>query len=195
MKKQVSIILFMIIILFCFITNVSAQENLISTTTKDKVMFIKDDNGKFYYSWSFDKDEYNKEGLEFDLKINFESKYETRINELTGINVKKKYISFNHEGDLPITATIKVGVKDTFSNSDKLYLYHYDSNKNEIKLIDENIKVINGNASFEIDSCSDYFLTLSPLKDVKANTNNNGIIIIGMIIVIVGLVGYTLMRN
>ena len=50
MKKQVSIILFMIIILFCFVEHVSANDNLLSTTTKDKVMFIKDYNGKFYYS-------------------------------------------------------------------------------------------------------------------------------------------------
>ena len=58
----------------------------------------------------------------------------------------------------------------------------------------KDVKVNNGLVSFEIEHCSDYFLTLSVVKEASGN-NNNGVIIVGMIIIIVGLVGYTLLKN
>ena len=45
-----------------------------------------------------------------------------------------------------------------------------------------------------IEHCSDYFLTMSIVKEAS-NKNNNGVIIIGMLVVIVGLVGYTMFKN
>lgn len=195
MKKQMLTILFVIIIFFTFMVNASASNNLLETKTKNKVMFIKDDDGKFSYSWSFDKDEYNKNAFDFDLGISFTSSNEVKINELIDSDIKKKYVSFNYHGNLPSTATIKLPVSDEFNDGDKLYLYYYDEENGKIELAGSNIKVINGNVSFEIKHCSDYFLTMASIKNAENSTNHNGIVIVGMIIVIVGLVGYTLMRN
>lgn len=193
MKKKFFIIL--LILFFCFMLNVDASSNLIETKTKDKVMFIKDDGKEFLYSWSFEKDEYNKNAFDFDLGIEFNSPNRKEINDLIGEDINKKYLSFNYHGNLPSTATIKTSVEDLFKEGEKLNLYYYNEEENKLELISSNIKVINGKVSFEIEHCSDYFLTLAKVKNAQNNENNGGIIIVGMVIVIVGLIGYTLSRN
>lgn len=195
MKKHALMFSFVIVIFFLGMINTSASNNLLETKTKNKVMFIKDENGKFSYSWSFNKDEYNKNAFDFDLGISFTSPNEKEIENLIDTDVKKKYVSFNYHGNLPSVATIKVPVDDAFKEGDKLSLYYYNPTTSQIELINSNIKVINGNVSFEIEHCSDYFLTMAVIKNAEDSTNNNGIVIVGMVIVIVGLIGYTLMRN
>lgn len=54
--------------------------------------------------------------------------------------------------------------------------------------------VMNGYVTFDIDHCSDYFLTLSIVKEASGKSNN-GVVIIGMLIIIVGLVGYTIFKG
>ena len=191
MKKMFLII---VATFFLFSFNVKASNNLLRTDTKNEVMFIKDIDGKFLYSWSFEKEEFKKHEFEFDLEIGFTSPNKEDIDKLVDSEIKRKYISFNYHGDLPTTATIKVPVSDKFEEGEKLMLYYYNPDKDVIELIQSNIKVINGNVSFDIEHCSDYFLAKAIVKDAEG-TNNGGILIVGMIVVIVGLIGYTLMRN
>ena len=157
-------------------------------------MFIKDSNGRFNYSWSFDKKEYYKNYFKFDLNINFKSSNEKKIDSLIKSKIKKEYVSFDYHGKLPSSATIKIPVSNKFNEGDELKLYYYDDKEDQIELVDSNVKVINGYVSFEIDHCSDYFLTLSIVKEAS-NKNNNGMIIIAMLIIIVALVGYTMFKN
>lgn len=192
--KKIFVTIFTIVIFFICASTISASSNLIKTETKDKVIFIKDKNDSFSYSWAFDKDEYGKKEFDFDLGINFSTPNKKKIESLIKDDVKAKYISFNYHGDLPSSASIKLPVNDMFKDGKSLNLYYYNENKNEIELITTGVKVINGYVTFEIDHCSDYFLTLSIVKEASGN-NNNGIIITGMIIVIVGLIGYTLIKN
>ncbi len=191
--KKILIIFLAIFLSFAGISSIRASEKLIKTETKDRVMFIQDKNGEFLYSWSFDKNKYNKSDLEFDMTINFESPNEDKINNLISSDIIKEYISFNYHGILPTTATIKVPVNN-FNDGERLKLYYYDEDTNEIELVDDNVLVKNGYVSFEIDHCSDYFLTLSIVNEAS-NTNNNGMLIIGMLIIIVGLIGYTIFKN
>lgn len=191
--KKIFIIFLAVVLSFAGISSISASDKLIKTETKDKVMFIQDRNGEFLYSWSFDKNEYNKSDLEFDMTINFKSPNKEKINNLISNNIKKEFVSFNYHGDLPGKATVKVPVKN-FEDGQRLNLYYYNENTNEIETIRNNIMVQNGYASFEIDHCSDYFLTLSVVKEASGG-NNNGVLIIGMLVVIVGLVGYTIFKN
>lgn len=191
MKKLIFLLL---ICFFTFNINVKASDNLLKTEGKDKVMFIKDNDGSFLYSWSFDKDEYKKNEFEFDLGIEFTSDNKKEINDLIGETIEKKYVSFSYHGELPSTATIKVPVSDKFKDGEKLILYYYNPEKNIIEIIKSDVKVINGNVSFDIEHCSDYFLSKAVVKNAQG-TNNGGIIIVGMVVVIVGLIGYTLMRN
>lgn len=193
MKNKILVIILTAIFSFIGISNVSASDNLIKTETKNKVIFIKDENGSFSYSWTFDKDDYKKNEFDFDLGITFTSK-KKQIEKLINDDVKAKYISFNYHGDLPSSSSVKIPVDDMFKDGEKLNLYYYNDKKDKIELVKTLVKVTNGYVTFEIDHCSDYFLTLSIVKEAE-NNNNNGIIIVGMIIIIVGLIGYTLIRN
>ncbi len=190
--KRILLIFILCFLLFPF--NVRASDNLLRTDTKNEVMFIKDIEGKFLYSWSFEKEEFKKNEFDFDLDIEFSSPNKEDIDKLVEKNISRKYISFNYHGDLPTIATIKVPVSDMFKDGDKLKLYYYNPDKDVIELVGSNIKVINGNVSFDIEHCSDYFLTKAIVENAEG-TNNGGIIIVGMVVVIVGLIGYTLMRN
>lgn len=191
--KKISIIFLAVIFSFVGMLSVEASNRIIKTETKDKVMFIKEKDGKFEYSWSFDKAAYNKSGFEFDMGIKFKSPNKKDINELISKSMKKEYVSFNYHGSLPASATIKVPINN-FNDGDRLNLYYYNDSSNKIETIKNNVMVKNGYVTFEIDHCSDYFLTLSVVKEASGN-NNNGVIIIGMLVVIVGLVGYTIFKN
>lgn len=192
--KRMFVTIFMIAIFFIGTSTISASDKLIKTETNDKVMFIKEHDGKFMYSWSFDKKEYESKGFEFDMGIKFKSPNKIEINRLISKGMKKEYVSFNYHGNLPSEATIKVPISK-FKDGEKLNLYYYNSETNEIETIASYVIVSNGYASFKIDHCSDYFLTLSIVKEASGGNNNNGIIIIGMLVVIVGLVGYTIFNN
>lgn len=191
--KKIILVILLIITLFVKTNIISASHKLIKTETNDKVMFIKEQDGKFMYSWSFDKKAYESKGFEFDMGIKFKSPNKTKINELIGKNIKKEYVSFNYHGNLPSVATIKVPISK-FNDEDRLNIYYYDDVSNKIEAIKNNVMVKNGYATFEISHCSDYILTTSTIQNAT-NTNNNGIIIIGMLVVIVGLVGYTIFNN
>lgn len=190
--KKVHVILIAVIFMFAFLNNVNASNNLIKMENKNKVIFVSDDKGEFSYSWIFDKEEYNLNQFDFDLGISFNDK--KNINSLIKEDIDAKYISFDYHGDLPSSASVKVPINDKFKDGDRLNLYYYNEDKNKIELVSSGIKAINGYATIEITHCSDYFLTLSIVKEAESE-NNNGIIIVGMIIVIVGLIGYTLMQN
>lgn len=198
MKKIMFMLIIFTLLFFIKIHVVNAfydSNNLMKTVTKDKIIYIKDDdNGSFNYSWTFDKEEYEKNEFEFDLSINFTSNNQYEIEKRLKHDEKNKLISFNYHGNLPTSAMIKVLVSDKFKDGDKLKLYYYDDETKDVELIDSNVKVINGCVSFEIKHCSDYFLTLAVVNDVN-KSNNNGIIIISMIIIILGLIGYTLFNK
>lgn len=190
MKK----VLVALVILFAGINSVNASDNLMKMETNDKVIFVSDEKGSFSYSWTFDKDEYNWNQFDFDLGINLSNKKKKNIEPLIKDDIKAKFVSFNYHGNLPSTANVKLPINDMFKDGDKLNLYYYNEKTNKIELVSSGVKVINGFATIEIEHCSDYFLTLSIVKEAEGK-NNNGIIITGMIIVIVGLIGYTLVRN
>lgn len=105
--KKVMIMFFAVTLFFLINTQrVSASDDIIKTVTKDKVIFIKGANGKFNYSWTFDKDDYDKNSFDFDMGIKFKTDRRHDINNLVG-NVKKKYVSFNYHGGLPAMATVR----------------------------------------------------------------------------------------
>ena len=193
MKRKVLIIFLAIILSFTGISSISASDKLIRTETKDKVMFIQDKDGEFAYSWSFNKAEFKQNEFEFDMGIKFKSPNKDEINSLISENMKKEYVSFNYHGDLPGVATIKIPTSK-FDDNDRLNLYYYNDVTKKIETVQTNVMVMNGYVTFDIDHCSDYFLTLSIVKEASGKSNN-GVVIIGMLIIIVGLVGYTIFKG
>lgn len=194
MKKHIFLFLLVMAILFANVDKVCASNGVVKTKTNDKVIFIQSRNGKFDYSWSFDKKDFNKKDFDFDMKISFQNDKLYDLDKLLGNKNKKKLISFNYHGVLPGKATIKVSVQDSFKDGDVLSLYYYDEDEEKVELVEKRIKVINGHITFDIEHCSSYFVTASIVND-PSKTSDNGTIIIAMIIVIVGLVGYTIFKN
>ena len=54
--------------------------------------------------------------------------------------------------------------------------------------------VSGGYVTFDISHCSDYFFNHVRCEKTEG-ANNNGVIIIGMLVIIVGLVGYTIFKT
>ena len=191
--KKVSIILLAFLVFILHVSSISAEDKVNKIETKDKVIFTFSEKGKFLYSWSFDKKSYNNNGFEFDMGIKNKSLFEKKINKLTDKKTPKEFVSFNYHGDLPSDATIKLPV-NSFKDGDRLNLYYYNDETGKIETIKSNIMVSGGYVTFDITHCSDYFLTMSVVKNAEG-ANNNGVIIIGMLVIIVGLVGYTIFKN
>lgn len=191
--KKISIILLAFLVFILHVSSISAEDKVNKIETKDKVIFTFSENGKFLYSWSFDKKSYNNNGFEFDMGIKNKSSFEKKINKLTDKKTPKEFVSFNYHGNLPSSATIKLPAYN-FKDGDRLNLYYYNDETGKIENIKSNIMVSGGYVTFDISHCSDYFLTMSIVKNAEG-ANNNGVIIIGMLVIIVGLVGYTIFKN
>ena len=191
--KKISVILLAFLVFFLHVSSISAENKVNKIETKDKVIFTFSENGKFLYSWSFDKKSYNNNGFEFDMEIKNKSLFEEKINKLTDKKTLKEFVSFNYHGNLPSSATVKLPAHN-FKDGDRLNLYYYNDETGKIETIKSNIMVSGGYVTFDITHCSDYFLTMSVVKNAEG-ANNNGVIIIGMLVIIVGLVGYTIFKN
>ncbi len=191
--KKISVILLAFLVFFLHVSSISAENKVNKIETKDKVIFTFSENGKFLYSWSFDKKSYNNNGFEFDMEIKNKSLFEEKINKLTDKKTLKEFVSFNYHGNLPSSATVKLPAHN-FKDGDRLNLYYYNDATEKIETIKSNIMVSGGYVTFDITHCSDYFLTMSVVKNAEG-ANNNGVIIIGMLVIIVGLVGYTIFKN
>jgi len=176
--------------------------NISKTRTKDEIIYEVIDKSKdLTYSWTFpNNDDFNK-----SLKDNMEIDLDLRLQLLTNIenknidnlvtNEDKLIIAFNHHGELPTKAKIKLDVSDKYKNGDKLYLYYYNEEMNQIEYIQNGITVTNGKIEFEITHCSNYLLTASIVQDAVNNPKNINIIIIVMVVVIIVLIGATLFQN
>lgn len=192
--KKIFIILFIVILPFFKIDSLTAKEELIKTETKNKIIFVKDKDGSFSYSWSFNKDNYSSDDFLFNMNIKNNTFNQDEIEKIIDKDIKKEYISFDYHGKLPSVATIKIKT-DKFKDGQRLNLYYYNEDTNKIEKISNNILVKNGFVSFDISHCSDYFLTLSIVNNAEHEKNNYGVVIIGMMCVIIALIGYTIFKN
>ena len=86
--KKIFICLISILSCFVCINTLHAKDEFIKTETKNKVMFIKDNKGKFNYSWSFDKDNYKDEDFSFDMKITNKTLYKNEIDNIINKSMK-----------------------------------------------------------------------------------------------------------
>lgn len=142
------------------------------------------------YSWSFDKDKI-EERITLNFNIDFESTDKEEIDSIAG-DMDKVYVSFSHHGSLPSSARIKVDVSQKFRDGNKLYLYYFNEDTKKIEFIDDNIKVKDGYAEFEIQHCSEYFLTGAIVNDAVNNPKNLNYVIVGLVVVVIGLIAYTI---
>ena len=176
--------------------------NMTKTETNDEVIYeIINKKKNLTYSWTFKKDDKYKNSLKDNMEIDLNMgldiltniQNETLNNMVT--NEDKLVIAFEHHGTLPTSAKIKINVSDKYKDGEKLYLYYLNEEKNIIEYIDNNLPVKNGYVEFEIEHCSNYFLTASIVQDAVGNPKNINLIIIVMVVVIIVLIAATLFQN
>lgn len=172
------------------------------TETEDYYYYnIEDYDRDLSYSWKFQKDKNQKISVEESLNIDADLRLS--LNALTKdtktieskVEQKKLIITFDHHGKLPLEATVRVNVSNRFQENDKLYLYYYNPEKDQIEYIAHNVEVENGYVEFTISHCSDYFLTAAVVNDAVGNPKSINYIIIGLIVVVFILVAITLLQS
>lgn len=184
---------------------VIAMENnktkMIKTETKDYYYYeIKDYERDLEYSWKFLK---NKDDdiavedslyIEEDLRLSLDANTNNtaKINE--EVKNDKLIITFDYHGDLPLETTVRLNIQNRFKNGEELYIYYYNPELDQIEYVDHGIEVKNGYVEFQIDHCSDYFLTAAVVNDAVNNPQSINLIIIGLVIVVFILIAITLFQ-
>ena len=174
------------------IVEIKDDENKISNkiikTLKGKNIDLtinKYENNNIKYVWTINGKNID-DIFEFDTLVKFESTKAEKVNILTnfsnGIN-----LNYAHNGTLPKNTKFKVYVGDKYKDDDKLNLYYYDEEKNTLILKYEALVVKSGFVEFNIEHCSEYFLTQAVLH-TKDYTSLFIIIIIIQFILIVLLI-------
>lgn len=169
----------------------NADVEIFKSESSNYISYIVEDYERnLTYSWQFEKtSEKNnsvKDNLILDINLRLSLDSDTKgakaIKE--DVSQKKLIVSFDHHGKLPTNATIRINVKDRFKNNERLYLYYYNPEKDQIEFIEKNLKVTNGYVEFTIDHCSDYFLTGAVVNNAVNNPKNINLIIIGLGVIV-----------
>ena len=204
MKQNIKIFIFtLVIISFFFCKNVNAlSTHITKTETNDYYLYdVVDNERNLTYSWKFLKEENKNTSVEEnmyidnDLRLSLDAstKDTKRINEK--VKNDKLIITFDYHGMLPLEAKVKIDVSDKFNDGEKLYLYYYNPDSDEIEYMDNVVFVKNGMAEFQIKHCSDYFLTAAVVNDAVNNPQSVNYIIIGLIVVVFILIAITLKQS
>ena len=151
------------------------------------------ENKKLIYSWSVNGNEI-KEAKEFTTSIIYSSENVKEIYKLSNY-ADGIYVNFKHNGDLPKGTKIKLYIGDKFEDGNIVKVYHYNTSKKTLDFIEEDLKVTGGYIEFEIEHCSEYFVTMSQIG-IKEESSINIFMILSIIelIIIIGLVAFGFMK-
>lgn len=171
-----------------------------SENSKEVVYNVIDYERNLTYSWSFSKENIDiplAESLEMDINLRLNIDAITNntniINEK--VNDNKLIVTFDYHGSLPTKAKVLVDVQNKFKNGEHLYLYYYNPELDQIEFIDKDIVVKDGYVEFEIDHCSDYFLTGAVVNEAVNNPKSINYVIIGLGIIVFILIAITLIQS
>lgn len=167
----------------------------ITKTITDREVIIKliEKRTNEEYSWSFNKNNV-KDEIKLDFNIDFKSKKEKEIKKVTD-DSDKLYISFSHHGELPKGTKVKLNVSQKFKNGDVLALYYYNEEQKKAEFIKDGIKVIDGYVEFDIDHCSEYFLTQAIVNNVEETPKILNKIIIALTFIVIAFGAYTIFKD
>ncbi len=132
------------------------------------------DTNALLYSWIFDGPKMESSDFNVNLVLktgNTENK--DKINALIpSAKENPLNLHFNHEGALPTGTRVRLDVSGTYANGDKLTLYYYNPATNKLEEKVTNIEVIDGNAEFALEHCSDYVLAKEKTAANNAQTSS-----------------------
>lgn len=182
------------------INNNEPYKILKTEKTNEIIYNVIDYERNLTYSWSFLKDDYTKPLADsLIMDINLRLNIDAITNNTNIINEKvaenKLIVSFDYHGELPTKATVRINVSDKFKNGDKLYLYYYNPELDQIEFMEKNILVKDGYAEFTIEHCSDYFLTGAVVNEAVGNPKSINYVIIALGAVVFILIAITLKQS
>ncbi|MDD2409729.1 MAG: cadherin-like beta sandwich domain-containing protein [Bacilli bacterium] len=151
---------------------------------QDLRFIINNSENKELYRWDFKLENLKNTNIspKLDIEIN-NSSYKEEILKITKSNPITN-LTFKHEGLLPGKSTVTINLANIYKDGNIVNLYYYDKNNKTIKLIKKNISIVNGNVTFDINHCSEYFLTNNIIQDIEVNDSQSGEIIVYIIIAI-----------
>lgn len=170
-------------------------DSMISKEDIDKIKVNKkilrlnyyNEDRKIIYSWIINGKEI-KESKDFSTAITFTTENIKEIYKLSNY-ADGLYINFDHSGDLPTGTKIKLYVGDKFEDGSITKIYHYDNTKKSLINIKNDLKVIDGYVEFDIEHCSEYFLTMSTIENIiKKETSSLTIFMIFTVIELIVII-------
>lgn len=187
------------------------SSEVLASNTGTRIMKIESENYISYivedherdltYTWQFEKTDefYNNvnENLEIDvnLRLSLDAYNEVTEDINNRVDQNKLIVTFDHHGKLPSNATVRVNVADKFQDGDDLYLYYYNEETSQIEYMEHHLEVKDGYVEFNIDHCSNYFLTAAVVNDAVNNPKSVNYIIIGLGVIVFILIAVTLSQS
>ena len=172
------------------------------TETENYYLYnVEDYERKLTYSWKFEKDKSKRVSIEDSLKIDEDLRLSidahTKDTDIINqrVDQKKLIVSFDYHGLLPLETTVRINVAGRFLNGEKLYLYYYNPELDQMEYIEHELEVKDGFVEFQIDHCSDYFLTAAVVNDAVNNPQSVNYVIIGLVVVVFVLIVLTLKQS
>jgi len=155
-----------------------SKEDIIKIKNSKKIIKLNyyDENNKLLYSWIVDGKKIDKE-YEFLTSITNISEHIKEISLLSNY-ADGLYLNFKHNGDLPKGTKIKAYVGDKFTAQSMINIYHYNKENNSLELVKNNLIVNSEYIEFDIEHCSEYFLTMSNINIIQNNANSINIYMI-----------------
>lgn len=157
--------------------------------SKETISFnYYNEDKKMIYSWVVDGASI-KEPIEFNTNLNFVSEDKEEIGKLSNY-ADGFYLNFEHNGKLPEGTKIKVYVGDKFKDNESVNVYYHNKENSSLDTIKKDLVVTDGYIEFDIEHCSDYFVTRSEIQGaITTNSNINIFMIVSIIefIVIIAL--------
>ena len=138
-------------------------EALAKAPTKDITFSFEDELGDEVYSWNFASKELKDATTAIkSFAIDPEAKVDvvTAAVEATKTDGKTETIHFAHDGELPGTATVTTETKLPDGTA---YLYYFNPETKKLELVSDAVKVADGKATYKIEHCCDYVLSLKKL--------------------------------
>lgn len=172
------------------------------TETEDYYLYnVEDYERKLIYSWKFAKDKNKRVSIEDSLKIDEDLRLSidahTRDTDIINqrVDQKKLIVTFDYHGMLPLETTVRINVANKFMNGEKLYLYYYNPDYDQMEYIEHELEVKDGYVEFQINHCSDYFLTAAVVNDAVNNPQSVNYVIILLVVVVFVLIALTLKQS
>lgn len=145
------------------------------TGKKVTVTVVDPGSNRTKYSWTFDGKEISDTALDVNLEINVDSNVQG-VNDIIAESSKEinaMTLSFQHAGNLPAPATVRIYVGDKYRDGQTLWLYYYNKNDDKMEMQSQGIVVKDGYAELIITHCSDYVLTDQELDGNKIINNGS----------------------